>query len=358
LLRSVPNVIGEGKHKYAKFMYYLPDPDDMQRNWYLDCPSNYGISKNICSNSYKMLKDHGDVTIKNSVRQHLMRKSYWFSLFLIKNDIQEEELNGLIKIMRYGKQIEGKFEEQAKANPVANKKSVIVYDPYYGKDLFLKIQEKHDDKNNRDITDYTSSYFMDTNALECPVTTLHPDGFKLEGAPSEENVKKTLEFLKANSPDLSKVAAKQEDWDKATEDKAIRTVQFVIANDSVFNKVYRSVYNKQFFTGNAGTETEKKEGDIQFSGTDDIKKEQPSSSMDTSKKEEVKEEQISTDNKEDVKEQSADNTKSTEPAASSMEELEKKVVETNVENKENAQQQKPADENSDIANEDIDFEKI
>lgn len=234
--RFVPNVNTRGLHVVRKMCYYLPDAHDPQKKFYTDCPSNGGVPKNIISQAFFDMKDHDSAQMSAIAKQWFGRKEYFWRLFYILEDKQDPTLEGTIKILRYGKKVEEKIDQQGIDNPKAGQKAVNIIDPFYGKNFALNIKEVPNDKGGK-ITSYEGSYFLSDK------TPILING--KEATLDEAGKAEVFEFLK-KAPDLSKVVYKP--WEAEEEQRVIEAVKALVDDDALFNKIYRKVYQKDFFS--------------------------------------------------------------------------------------------------------------
>lgn len=253
-IRLIPNIHEQDKKrmlKISKWIYYLPDPENPDRGFYVDCPSNLPGSSlaksNILTTAFFELREHESAQMRK-IGKVFGRKRYHWSLALVMIDSQEEEDEGKIKIFRFGSKINEMVEREAKKDEKLKKEPVYVHDPFRGKDLFLVIDEKQTDVGK--ITSYERSYFHDQ------ITTISLD--KGESRLPKNNDSKQLisTFLRENSPDMSQVYYKE--WDELTEQKVIEAVQSVIADNVIFDRIFRKAYSgkKKFVKKEAQPEKE------------------------------------------------------------------------------------------------------
>jgi len=248
--RFVPNVHDRNIQKITKYIFCLPVAGDETSKFYVDVPEGEQAKKNIVTQAFFALKDHESVTYQQIAKDHFSRKMYHWMLYLIMQDDQEPDLAGLVKIFRFGKKIDGKIEYESKPDASVQKTSEIaVHDPFKGKDLILHINEITNDRGQK-MTSYDQSKFDDLSSisLDCGKTRLEKN---------QENMKIIFEFLKENSPDLSKCAHKA--WTDDEEERIIKTVQFLVDDDTLFNQIYKKAYGKNFFTNAPKSTTAKSE---------------------------------------------------------------------------------------------------
>lgn len=211
--RLVPDVnCGEVRRdRVTKHVYYLPDPEDSKKHIYIDAPSNNPKSKDLATAAYmKHVYDKGknydqSTPIQLSKRlEVLKRNTYNYSLFLIYDDPQHPELNGKIKILRYGKVINDKLDLLLKGDAVLKRKPIVPFDLINGKDLTIVVSE-----GQGNLPTYEQSSFNDGTcgiSFDCGKTTVKEF--------NQEIGKQIFDFLKTNSPDLSQVYYKESDADE------------------------------------------------------------------------------------------------------------------------------------------------
>lgn len=242
--RFVPNPLAKthGFHKYMKYMYFMPTPDG-KSNFYVDCPSTVPSHKlaktNIITQAFFELKDH-ESKVMRDISDSFKRKQFYFSLFYILQDDQDPDSVGKIKIWRFGSQINNMIEREAASVTPTNrpKKSVIISDPFNGKNFNLYIDKRKNDKG-KDITSYEGCTF------EAEITAFMYDenGSKfLENTP--ESRAEFSKFLKDNAPDLSKVMFQE--WDNNMMDKINESIRAAIGDDYLFDKIYKKANGSKF----------------------------------------------------------------------------------------------------------------
>lgn len=246
-VRFVPNVYAtkECGNIVVKHNYYMDDPDTIGNKFYMDCPSNGGMRNNLITNAYMMLvhKDSKNYmesinyNIRKNVKANLKRSTFYYALVHVMADIQQPTMVGEIKIFRFTKKINEKIETMAKGDSSLNIKSCIVFDPFFGKDLILKITETTTEDGNL-IPTYEQSMF------DGEITAMSFDGGVSRLMASDESKAKIYNFLKEKSPKLDQTVYKPMTHEE--EEKMIRAVRKIIGDDAVFNKVYYQTYNKTY----------------------------------------------------------------------------------------------------------------
>lgn len=257
-IRFVANPFNKNLQKVSKKIYYLPDSEDAQRGFYVDCPSNdpqaANAKNNILSQAFFMLKDHDSKVMVDIAKSNFSRKDFHWMLVQVMIDSHQTDMEGKVKIFRFGKQIDEKLMLESKDNPALNVKGTIIHHPFTGKDFFLHIQKKKGDKSDQMITDYSSSHFDgQRNGISF-------DKGNTRLAQNEENMRLIFEYLKNNAPDLSKVCYKP--WDDALEAKVIESVRATVGDAVLFDKIYRKAYpnRKYVFPTNNGNNTQGNNG--------------------------------------------------------------------------------------------------
>lgn len=235
-VRIVPNLLDNSdnpnKHRVSKWIYYLPDPNDADKKFYLDCPSLGGLKKNIVSEAFFALREHEYQVYRQIANDHFKRKKYHWSLVYIMMDHQEPEIEGKIKILRYGKTIHEMVTKEAASDPTVGRLPVIVYHPFKGKDLILHINEKEFD--NRKMTNYGDSMF------DNQISSFSFDKGQTRMPMTKEAAEQVRDFIMKESPDLSQVY--YEHWDAQLEEKTIAAVRALVQDQMVFDSIMAKAY--------------------------------------------------------------------------------------------------------------------
>lgn len=261
-IRFVPNVnpiAGGNANIVMKHVYYLPDPDNPGQRCYIDAPSNDPKVKDIATTAYmmfcydksKMYRQDTPVAVKKNAKQ-LKRNTYHYSLVQIVKDTQHPELEGSVKILRYGGIIYDKIMKLINGNPSLDIKPVVPFDPFNGKD-FLFVLEKGQNEQGQELNTYMSSQFVDA------VTAMQIGGVTMEN--TNEHKQKIYDFLKEKSPDLSQVAfagTTDEDIEKLN-----RAVRDVLDDDECFAMAYQQCYGKPFIPDAVRTSVISQHDDIE-----------------------------------------------------------------------------------------------
>lgn len=230
-----PTLRGEdGKYvgKIKKCMYYLINPEKTDQKFYVECPSNWKTpnANNLLTAAFFHLWKHESATLRGIAR-NFKQLEYWWSLFQIMIDEQQPELQGKIKILRYGSQVNDKIEEIAKDQPNLNKLGMDVMNTMRGRDFFLTLFEKHiDDKDkpgsNKKITSYEKSEF------DSEITSMQIDGKRIGNDAAGKTA--VMDYLKT-APQLKQMESVK--WDDAMEQKVIESMRIIIGDETILNEI-------------------------------------------------------------------------------------------------------------------------
>jgi hypothetical protein len=208
-----------------KWVSYLIDPIT-QRGKYVDCPSSIGKPSPL-SDIYWKLKKNESVQMQKLAQSFSRRHSY-ASLVQIIRDENAPELEGKIMVYRYGVKIWEKINAELK--PVIGD----AHDPFdiiQGK-AFALVISKVSGYNN-----YDQSKFVDKRIPLC----IPNESGKLIPINSSSDKKVVFEWVKTNSPDLSKYSYKE--WDQETFDYVNHVIVAVTGEGQVSTK-YANVVSK------------------------------------------------------------------------------------------------------------------
>jgi len=233
LIRFLPNALNPNLLVVSKYGYYFSETPNGSAAW-IDCTSNdpQGNQPNIITQAFFFLRNHDSVALKNLAR-NFSRKQYFWMLVQVIKDSQQPDIEGQIKIMRFGKQVESLHDKELEDKTEYGKPPCVFYHPYLGKDFNLIINKKQVEFNGklRTITNYDESSFMQVSPIKI-------DGNPIEETP--EDRQKLVAWLRENSPDLSQESYVP--WDADTEELAIGTVRTIIDDEVVFNKIWNLTY--------------------------------------------------------------------------------------------------------------------
>ena len=245
-LRFLPNINvapdGQRTNIVVKHVYYVPDPDNPGQKCYIDAPSNEPKAKDIASVAFmmfgydksKIYKHDAPAIVKKNAKQ-LKRNTYHYSLVQVIKDTQHPELEGTVKIFRYGGVIYEKIMQLINGNPALGINPIIPFDPLNGKE-FIMVLSKGQNDQGQELNTYMQSRFVDDRSA---ITI----GGR-EMTDSNEDKQAIFNFLKEKSPDLSQTM-----FQKMTEDdveRLNRAVRDVIDDDKWFGMAYQACYGKPF----------------------------------------------------------------------------------------------------------------
>lgn len=227
-IRFVPFWKDSVQSKIMKFLYFINNGEE---KFYVDCPSNFGKKSNILSEAYFATWKNDTASIRVT-SENFKRKSFYWALVQIVEDKQHPELEGQIKIFRFGNQIDKLIVKQAEE--VAGRSKVNVFNPFTGKELFLDIREKTFEGQKQ--ISYDESYFGEDRL------SIMIDGTRVPATKDSEPT--VVAYLKEKSPDLLQCLPVQ--WDEETEAKVVSAVRNLMGVDSLFRTVYKKVYGVDY----------------------------------------------------------------------------------------------------------------
>ena len=225
VIRFIPYWKDPKKSIMKKWTVWLVDPLT-NRGRYVDCPTTIN-QKSVLLDMYWKLKNSNSVAEKE-LAKNFARKQKMASLIQVIKDDNNPDLVGKILIWPFGVKIYNKIQDIMQ--PEFGEPH-MPFDLFEGRAFHVKIK-KVGGYNN-----YDDCKFLEQSA---PIM--------IDGKPvkkTEENMQKIIEFLKENSPDLSKFDFQP--WDEETK----MFVNTVIKNTVPTQKIIEDVINLK--------ETEKKE---------------------------------------------------------------------------------------------------
>jgi len=227
IIRFIPWYV-DPKHGsiQEKWVSYLVDPVT-QRGRYVDCPSSVGKPSPLQDIYWKLRKSESVQMQK--LAQSFSRRHSYASLVQVIRDENNPEAEGKIMVFRYGVKIWEKINAELK--PVIGEP----HDPFdtLGGKAFALVITKVSGFNN-----YDQSKFVDKRI---PLCQPNADG-KLIPITPQSNKREVFEWVKTQSPDLSKYAYKE--WDQDTYDYVNHVIVAVTGEGQVSTK-YANVVNKE-----------------------------------------------------------------------------------------------------------------
>lgn len=208
-----------------KWVAWLEDPIT-QKGRAVDCPSSVG-KPSILQDMYWKLKKSDNIAMQKKA-EIFSRRHTFASLVQIIKDAQQPELEGKIMIYRYGVKIWDKINAELK--PLIGEK----HDPFdiiNGK-IFALVITKVSGFNN-----YDQSKFLSEKIPLC----IPKDG-KLTPINDKSDKTEVFNWVKTNSPDLSKYAFKE--WDQDVHDYVNHIITTVTGQANV-SQNYAAVRNEK-----------------------------------------------------------------------------------------------------------------
>ena len=202
LIRFIPNPKNPQKSIVRKFVYWLEDAEG--KGAYYDSPSTIGEKCPVQDLFFKLRNSESAVDKK--MAEKLKRREIYYSLVQIIKDPQSPEMEGQIKVFKYGYQIKQKIDEEL--NPQFDE-PCQVFDLFEGKNFELKVTK------SAGYNSFTASKFQGKR------TSVSIDGKFMEN--SKEDRTKIMEYLK-DLPELESFDFKP--WDDATRN----TVEKILDN--------------------------------------------------------------------------------------------------------------------------------
>jgi len=181
LIRFLPNPKNPRKPFIRKFVYWLEDSDG--NGSYYDSPSTVGDKCPVQDMFFKLR--NSDSAVDKKASESLKRKEVYYALVQIIKDPQKPDLEGQIKIYKFGYKIKTKIDEEL--NPPFGE-PVQIFDPFEGKNFELIISKKAGYPN------YDSCKFQGSTSA------MMLDGKVVDDSP--ESRKAIMEYLN-EAPELS-----------------------------------------------------------------------------------------------------------------------------------------------------------
>lgn len=180
LIRFLPNLKNPRKPYVRKFNYWLEDREG--NGFYIDSPSTVGDKCPIQDAFFKLR--NSESALDKKMAEALKRREVFYALVQIVKDPQNRDLEGQIKVFKFGYKIKTKIDEEL--NPQFDEPTQI-FDPFEGKNFELVISKKAGYAN------YDSCKFQGSKS------SITLEGKQIDN--SDNGRKQILEFLQ-NAPDL------------------------------------------------------------------------------------------------------------------------------------------------------------
>lgn len=190
VIRFIPWVTDPSKLYFEKQVSYVKKPMTSQ-GIYVDDPRSIGEFSPVSDMFFKFYNTKNDAFIKYA-REHLSSKQQYASLVQIIKDEQHPELQGQIKVFIYGSKVWQKiYDEQHPPVGVG----VNPFHPIDGKFFYIHCCEKSGFNN------YDQCKFFDNNGNNGMYIAV---GDRMEQVTANTDQNAVVEYLRVNSPDLSK----------------------------------------------------------------------------------------------------------------------------------------------------------
>ena len=212
LIRFLPNAKNPRKPFERKYVYWLEDREG--NGFYADSPSTVGEKCPVQDMFFKLRNSESAVDKKMS--EGLKRREVFYALVQIMKDPQNRDLEGQVKIMKFGYKIKTKIDEEL--NPQFDEPTQV-FDPFEGKNFELVISKKGGFPN------YDSSKF---HGNKSPMT------INGEAVSNDDASRKSILDLLKDAPDLTTWGYKA--WDDVVRGKVMNVLsQFHSPGDSIQN---------------------------------------------------------------------------------------------------------------------------
>ena len=212
LIRFLPNAKNPRKPFERKYVYWLEDREG--NGFYADSPSTVGEKCPVQDMFFKLRNSESAVDKKMS--EGLKRREVFYALVQIVKDPQNRDLEGQVKIMKFGYKIKTKIDEEL--NPQFDEPTQV-FDPFEGKNFELVISKKGGFPN------YDSSKF---HGNKSPMT------IEGEAVSNDDASRKLILDLLKDAPDLNAWGYKA--WDDTVRGKVMNVLsQFTSPGDSIQN---------------------------------------------------------------------------------------------------------------------------
>jgi hypothetical protein len=198
LIRFLPNPKNPQKSIIRKFVYWLEDAEG--KGAYYDSPSTVGEKCPVQDLFFKLRNSESAVDKK--MAEKLKRREIYYSLIQVIKDPQSPEMEGQVKVFKYGYQIKQKIDEEL--NPQFDE-PCQVFDLFDGKNFELKVTK------SAGYNSFTASKFQGKK------TAVIIGGSVMEN--SKDDRTKIMEYLK-EVPELDSFDFKP--WDDSTRNSVER----------------------------------------------------------------------------------------------------------------------------------------
>lgn len=200
VVRFIPFYLNPSKNIMQKYTSWVKNPLT-QKGMYVDDPRAVGQPSPVVELFFE-LKKTGIQTYIDYGKNYLSSKLNYSSLVQIIKDDQHPELEGQIKVFVFGKTIWEKLHYE-EFPQIPGQTGVNPFDPFRGR-YFAISCSKNGDFNNFDNSQFFDNKDAAGNILPSGIWYLNPDTGKMDVARDGMNRQHLVDYLSANSPDLSK----------------------------------------------------------------------------------------------------------------------------------------------------------
>lgn len=205
LIRFIPNPTDYSKSIINKTQYFFKDVDG-ENGVRVDSPESVGQRCPIGQLRAKLWKTGIASNIEIAKKNASKENKYW-SLIYIYKDPQHPELEGQVKVFRFGKKLYEKYLLASSPNELEGEEGIAANHLLFGKNLRLVVKKKEDYVN------YDDSEFSAKKPLEI-------DGVAIDNS---ERGRKLLAKMYAEAPDLSEYEFQP--WDETQTDKVLTNIK-------------------------------------------------------------------------------------------------------------------------------------
>jgi hypothetical protein len=216
LIRFLPNLKNPRKPYVRKFTYWLEDREG--NGMYVDSPSTIGEKCPIQDAFFKLR--NSESALDKKMAESLKRRETYYALVQIVKDPQNRDLEGQIKVFKFGYKIKTKIDEEL--NPQFDEPTQI-FDPFEGKNFELVISKKAGYAN------YDSCKFQGSKS------SMTLNGSQVSN--TDAGRKEILEYLQ-KSPDLSNFDYKS--WSDEQRTKVMNVLSQYTSPGESISKITKS----------------------------------------------------------------------------------------------------------------------
>ena len=198
IIRFIPFFANPDKSVMSKIVAWVVNPTT-GRGIYVDDPRSVGQYSPITDMFFKFRNTNRPDFVEYG-KKNLSTKQQYAALVQIIQDEQHPELQGQIKVWRFGKTIYDKL--YAEMHPAMGE-GVVPYHPIYGR-YFSIVCTSQSGFNNFDQSGFFDLKDKQQRHLPTGILWLNPQTNKMEPVTENTDQQAVYDYLAANSPDLGK----------------------------------------------------------------------------------------------------------------------------------------------------------